>query len=445
MLNEPASSVNDRPVSRGPTRHVLSRDDSELNALRDTVGRVLFIEREKFPDGAWDMRDQQNDMLIAHANSQLIASFEGRLLLPSETAYDMLDDLLAADDRFALFREENGQHVVHVIAGRINPPPRSWVPNLILFLVTVFSVLLVGTDIALNQLAGQDLAQARAVAAGGFAEIWRGWPYALSILLILGAHELGHYFAARRHKLAVTLPYFIPLPFLSMFGTLGAFIQLRQPMRNRKMLMDIGAAGPLAGLVFAIPILLIGLSNTALSPTSSLGGVYEGDSIIYAMAKTMTYGRFVPDGRFDVCVNCNQLTYAGWTGLLVTALNLFPLGQLDGGHIMYAAIGERARKLYMPFMALMLMLTLLVSETWMIWLIMLLLLGRVYAAPLDNITPLDPKRRYLAVFSLVVFVLIFVPAPMTSTAGGGLLRGAVALALPAALFKGFCHLRAWRR
>jgi membrane-associated protease RseP (regulator of RpoE activity) len=218
----------------------------------------------------------------------------------------------------------------------------------------------------------------------------------------------------------VTLPYFIPLPFISLIGTMGAFIQLRQPMRNRKVLLDVGAAGPLTGLVFAIPILIIGLSMAELTPVLTCARTaaeavytYEGDSFLYALAKTLIFGRFVPDGAQDVLLSSSQLAWAGWTGLLVTALNLIPIGQLDGGHVLYALIGERARRLYYPLIIAMFGLT-LVSQNWLIWALLLLFLGRVYATPLDTITPLDSRRRWVAVLALLVAVVIFVPAPLAS-------------------------------
>ncbi|MBL8157735.1 MAG: site-2 protease family protein, partial [Anaerolineae bacterium] len=138
---------------------------------------------------------------------------------------------------------------------------------------------------------------------------------------------------------------------LTIIGTMGAFIQLRQPMRNRKVLFDVGASGPLVGLLFAIPILFIGLSSAQLGQIiPGVPYLYEGDSLLYAFAKTLTFGRFVLDGAWDVMVTSSQLAWAGWTGLLVTALNLIPIGQLDGGHILYALIGERARRLYYPIL-----------------------------------------------------------------------------------------------
>ncbi|MBZ0275025.1 MAG: site-2 protease family protein, partial [Anaerolineae bacterium] len=296
---------------------------------------------------------------------------------------------------------------------RANPRRRPWWPNLVLFIITIFSVLWVGTMLDVQMMGAF---HAQQILNNLPFELWRGIPYAASILLILGSHELGHYFAARRHNLAVTLPYFIPVPpLVSLFGTLGAFIQLREPMRNRKVLLDVGMAGPLAGLVFAVPILFIGLAHMTPQPVTSLGGIYEGDSILYAAAKTLTYGHFVPDGRTDICITCNQLAWAGWTGLLVTALNLMPIGQLDGGHILYALIGERARKLYYPLLGVMIGLV-LVTRIWMLWVLLLLLFGRIYATPLDMITPLDKRRRWLAIFSLVVFILVFVPTPLTEIA-----------------------------
>jgi membrane-associated protease RseP (regulator of RpoE activity) len=411
MLNEPASTRSDHAPARAP-QAPLSREELLHNDIRQRVSAVLIIEKEVFLPAP----DQSNldPMAVATMGSQLVATFEGILLIDSEEAYDKLDAALAPIKHLALFREPKPsqkespnpaiKHIVHVITGRVAAaPPRPWWPNLVLFIATVLSVLFVGTTLAVGR--------ADAEISDIFRELWRGWPYAVSVILILGAHELGHYFAARRHNLAVTLPYFIPLPLISLFGTMGAFIQLRQPMKNRKMLLDIGAAGPLTGLIFAVPILFIGLSQ--IQPRLIIGGgLYEGDSLLYAGAKILMYGRFVPDGIYDITINSSQLAWAGWTGLLVTALNLIPIGQLDGGHVLYALIGERARKLYYPLLAIMIALV-FVTDIWFIWVILLLFFGRVYATPLDMITPLDSRRRMIAILSMIVFILIFVPAPLT--------------------------------
>jgi membrane-associated protease RseP (regulator of RpoE activity) len=230
-------------------------------------------------------------------------------------------------------------------------------------------------------------------------------------MLILGAHELGHYFAARRHNLAVTLPYFIPFP-VGLFGTLGAFIQLREPLKNRKMLLDVGAAGPLMGLIFAIPILFIGLSTSITGPISP-GGLVEGNSLFYALAKSLVFGEFLPNGRVDVYVN--QLAWAGWTGLFITGLNLIPLGQLDGGHVIYSLVGRLSRRLFYPTIVVLAVLTFISNGALLLLLVLLVILGRVYAVPLDDITALDTRRRWIAVLTLVIFLAVYVPIPLTQT------------------------------
>lgn len=426
MLNETASSRDDRPILRAPTPED-SRHDSVGSAIRQMVAEVLDIEHESIIEDDFSESNTEVPSAMIAMGNRLNARFVGRLLIDSETAYEQLDKRFATIDHLPIFREEEGKHVILALQGRVNPQPRSWWPNLLLFVATVFSVLLVGTELAIGNIRANDPVRAQAIANNALLELWRGLPYAISILLILGAHELGHYFAARRHNLAVTLPYFIPLPFLSPFGTMGAFIQLRQPMRNRKVLMDVGAAGPLAGLAFAIPILFIGLAAARVGPVTP-GGVYEGDSILYAFAKIVTFGQFLPHNGMDVYIDSSQLAWAGWTGLLVSALNLIPIGQLDGGHILYSLIGERARLFYYPLLGIMIILVFM-TNVWLFWVILLLLFGRVYATPLDMITPLDRPRRALGIIALVVFLLIFVPMPLTpnSTPSRPAPRGTVQL------------------
>ncbi len=362
------------------------REDGRAEAIRRAVAEVFQIESEQF-----------------YPERGLTAIFTGTLLLDSETAYDQLDARLAALNQLPVFRERDGVQVIHIVAGRFDPPPRPWWPNAVLFILTVLSLLYTGAGIALGEAVLDDPNRQ-------LVEMWRGWPYALSLILILGAHELGHYFAARHHRVPVTLPYFIPLPF-GFFGTLGAFIQLRAPMRNRKVLLDVGAAGPLAGMVFAVPILLIGLATARVGflPTDQ-PYILEGNSILYAMAKVVTFGRMLPDGHMDVFMN--QLAQAGWTGLFVTGLNLIPIGQLDGGHVLFTLLGERARALYLPVLLIMGVLAVTVSDAWFLWVLLLLFFGRTYATPLDMLTPLDRRRQLIAVLALVIFILVFVPNPL---------------------------------
>lgn len=428
MLNEPASSLNDHPVVRTPTLKTPDQDDRKRGEIRMMIETVMYVDTETFEAARENL--SSDSTLLLMQSSGLVATFEGRLIYESEAAYASLDEQFARQNLLALFREKEGKHIIHVLQGRVNPQPRAAWINAVLFVVTLFCVVLVGMNLAISEIlsqpnipAAQLQAQAQAVADNFLLNLWRGLPYALSVMLILGAHEMGHYFAARRHKLAVTLPYFIPFPPpFSPFGTLGAFIQLRQPMRNRKVLLEVGAAGPLAGLIFAVPILLIGLAHTSTLPVGGPGN-YEGDSVLYAAAKIITFGHFLPDGEKDVCIDCNQLAWAGWTGLLITGLNLIPIGQLDGGHVLYSLIGERAKRLYYPLIGAMIVVVLLFSSTMWLMLILLLIFGRIYATPLDMITPLSKGHRWVAVFSLVVFALVFVPAPLTPMGGSGVVVG----------------------
>lgn len=415
MLNEHASAAQDFPLKRQPPPEPYTPDP--FSDLRNHVAAVMDIVDEYTPKD-----DIPDDAVMMIPYERHLRVFEGRVRGDTEAAYSQLDALLAPQDQFALFRActdspQGAPHAVHIVTGRVSPVKgRPWL-NLLLFVLTAFSVLFAGASYGIAGLEPELQRQAiQEVVVNGqvltviprLSEIWRGFPYALSLLLILGAHELGHYFAARRHGHSVSLPYFIPLPLIGL-GTMGAVIRSREPMRNRKVLIDIGAAGPLAGMVFAIPILIIGLLTSNVELITS-GGFREGNSLLYALLKVMALGQFYPTATQDVVIN--QMAFAGWLGLFVTALNLIPVGQLDGGHVLYSLFGRAARRIYYPVLVGMVVLALF-SQMWLIWVIILMLIGRLYAPPLDDITPLDPRRRVLALFTLAIFVLVFVPVPFT--------------------------------
>lgn len=368
-----------------------------------------------------------------------IVRYIGQLKTDSIQAYDRIAEAMAPRGVTPLFRTESGQHAVILVKG-VNRPTRSnpWV-NLLMFLLTVLSVALVGAlsdpDLQADSVSGLYL--------GALARIWVGWPFAASLLAILLAHEFGHYIAGRLHKTPVTLPYFIPMP-IPPFGTLGAFIQLKSAPKNKRILLDIGVAGPLAGLAVAIPILLLGLF---LSDVHSLprflaaeeGLTLEGNSIIYLLAKYLVFGEWLPApasygdlnpivywlrffftgrplplGGRDVLLH--PVALAGWGGVLVTALNLIPAGQLDGGHLSFVLFGRGARRL-LPYILIGLFLLGFFWSGWWLWALIISFLGRAYAEPLDQITPLDPRRRAVAILGLVIFLLTFTPIPLQAFFG----------------------------
>ena len=265
--------------------------------------------------------------------------------------------------------------------------------QVILFIVTFFTTLVAGTFLA----GGNPLQNP--------PDIVLGFMFSIPLLLILAVHEMGHYTAARRHGVAVTPPYFIPAP--SFIGTFGAFIKIKSPVPHRNALMDIGAAGPIAGAVVAIPVLLVGLGLSVLKPSSGLVGIPLGESLLFRAATYAVIGE-VPSG-FDVVLH--PVAFAGWIGLLVTALNLLPSGQLDGGHIAYALFGGGYTKVARAVPYLLLPMGFLWGG-WVIWAVMLFFLGTRHPAPVFDEIPLSRGRRLVGLVAGVLFVLCFTPSPV---------------------------------
>jgi len=300
--------------------------------------------------------------------------------------------------------------------------PLRWKMNAALFATTVVTVFLAGAiyEGALpNQL--DALAILRALP--------RGYTFALPLLAILLFHEFGHYITARLHGVPASLPYFIPVPLLNPFGTMGAVIAMPERIRSRNALLDIGASGPLAGLVVAIPVLWVGLATSKLGP---LEGAYaqEGQSLFYMAMKWLVLGPI----REGHDVHLNATAFAGWVGLFVTALNLIPIGQLDGGHIAYALFGpaqDRIALFVHGGLLLVCGMNLLYflppalasggdvgqavsnSSFYAFWFLILAVMRRMTGVnhpPTDN-AYLSPGRRAIAGLCLVLFVVLFMPTP----------------------------------
>lgn len=381
------------------------------------------------------------DVTWGESSQKFLVRYRGKLLMDSVEAFDGLKEALNDQDITHLFREEDDQHVILLVPGKIKPGPSNpWI-NLGLFVATFFSMLFAGAFYVYDPPSGTTQAELyRAL----IENLGSGFPFAASLLSILLAHEFGHYLAARYHKTAVTLPYFIPFPILGAFGTLGAAIRLKEPPKNKRVLLDIGIAGPLAGLAVAIPIVLYGLSLSRLDSIPRIfppgqGTMMEGNSILYLLAKYVTTGQWLPTpitygdvtpivywlkylftglplpyGAQDVLLH--PIAWAGWAGLLVTAINLIPTGQLDGGHTVYALFGKAVMKTR-PFILVALIAMGFLYSGWWLWALLIFFLGRNHAEPYDQITKLDPQRKIMAVITLIIFVLVFTPVPLRIMSG----------------------------
>jgi membrane-associated protease RseP (regulator of RpoE activity) len=239
----------------------------------------------------------------------------------------------------------------------------------------------------------------------------RGFWYSGTILAILGCHELGHYFACRYYDVDASRPFFLPFP-LAITGTLGAFIRIREPIPAKHMLFDIGIAGPIAGFLVAVPALAIGvsMSHVAKLPPNFVG--FElGEPLLFKAISWLVWGT-VPDGY---SVNMHPMAFAAWFGLLATALNLFPVGQLDGGHISYAVLGRRST--YVTYVMLVVAVGLAsLYSSWIVWtvlmVVMLFIFGPRHPRVFDEHVPLDRTRLLLALFALFMFIVCFTPAPI---------------------------------
>jgi len=402
----------------------------EIEILNSQVSRIFRIE----------------DVTLGNPK-EWTARYRGTFLSEDTiAAYDQLADAVREYGLVPLFRKGDDDKQVIFLAQPLQIPKSTAriTVNIALFILTIVSVMLTGASVP-----------ASAIPADGSGSIWlvfryilTGWPFALSMMGILFAHEMGHYIACRYYKVPATLPFFIPAPFLSPLGTLGAFIMMRGVPKNKRVLFDVGIAGPLAGLVVAIPVLFYGLSISHVGPIGVVSqgtGFIEGNSLFYLFAKYLMFGKLLPEpasmgglspvvywikyfltghpipfGGLDVQID--NVAFAGWAGLLVTAINLFPLGTLDGGHVAYGLFGDKARKIFPAMIGLLIGLSILpvmltlnlgaFNFGWLLWLLILFWLGNVRAQPMDDISPLDSKRRALGIFILIMFVLLFTPVPL---------------------------------
>lgn len=333
------------------------------------------------------------DEMVIRRNALI---FRGAFRQSPEEAFSWMREALRKMELIPMLSRRGRAYEVRVVPEVFSPPSNPAV-NALLFAATLVSTLLVGA-----QMEGVNI----------LAHPWRfaaGLPFAGSILAILVVHEFGHYLMSSFHGVVASLPYFIPAP--TMIGTLGAVIKTKSPIPDRKSLLDIGAAGPLCGFLVALVALGVGLSLAEVADLSPAlrGGVMEyGDSLVTMLMTRLVKGP-IPEGKI---IMQNPIIFAGWVGLLITAFNLMPVGQLDGGHIIYALIGRWHGVVARFFIAALFAAGWFLWEGWFVWAFVIIILGPYHTAPLNDVTPLNTGRKLIVLAAFAVFVASLVPVPV---------------------------------
>jgi len=288
---------------------------------------------------------------------------------------------------------------------------KSWI-NILLFVLTCFSAFFVGLTWSASYIYSDQLTRdSQSLPGPGiFSDprvIGLSLVYALVLIVILLGHEMGHYLTCRHYHIEATLPFFIPAP--TLIGTMGAFIKIKSPITLKKQLFDIGVSGPLAGFCLSLPALVYGLSLSKVVPSVPREDtLFFGEPLLLRFISSLMF-RNAP-AESDLFLH--PIGIAGWVGILVTALNLFPLGQLDGGHISYAFIGQKAKPLARLLIVVFFIMGVFFWAGWIVWALAILLLGLKHPRVIDETEPLSPARRVLGIVVMAIFIISFIPAPL---------------------------------
>jgi membrane-associated protease RseP (regulator of RpoE activity) len=286
----------------------------------------------------------------------------------------------------------------------VRPRKFPWV-NVVLFLATCLSTLMVGTVLSVSFYEAD------------FTNLWHpssllmGLPFSIALMSILLAHEMGHYLTSRYYGIDASLPYFIPFPNLA--GTMGAFIRIRAPFHNRASLLEVGIMGPIAGFVVAVVVLVVSMGHArfvAVTTGQAEGNLRLGDPLILKLAEHLM--GMTPPAGMDIYLH--PVGFAAWFGFLVTALNLLPAAQLDGGHIIYALFRGYHRRISLAVIAALVPLTLFLSWVWGLWIVLLFVLRLNHPPTLDDSIPLRPRHIVLGFIALMMLVLCFTPVPIST-------------------------------
>jgi Zn-dependent protease len=323
--------------------------------------------------------------------------------------FNYIAEVFSRNGFWAFLREKDNMRRIVLLRA---PPQKKENPtwNILLFAATLLTTTLAGTMLFLSfshSLEITDPSQLLPLLLDPQIFFYGALYFAFPLMLILGMHEMGHKLTSMKNKVDATWPYFIPFP--SIIGTLGAVIRSKSPMPTRNAMVQLGASGPLCGFLITIPLLVLGMSMSKLIPASeTAAGMRLGESLLFNFISSLILK--APEG-YDVLLH--PLAFAAWVSLLVTALNLMPMGQLDGGHIVRAIVGgEYHRRISYVFVGILVVLTLFVSSGWFIWSLLGILVSSMRSpGALNEVEKLDMKSQLLALLCLLIFILTFVPTP----------------------------------
>lgn len=346
----------------------------EIDRVRDSLGTLLEI-RGMYYDG-------QNISIL------------GTPWFPTDDWKEDVTSRLLDLGYKARFEQNNGQTIIEISRiGKKIKPSIPWT-NLILFLLTVLSTFAAGAFMENQNIFENPLL------------IYKGATFAVPLLLILLFHEFGHYIMSKRSRIKVSLPYFIPGP--TILGTFGAIIRSKSPFKNRKELLDVGATGPIAGFVISILASIFGLQASQVVQEIPRQSIILGDSLAFKLISWLVLNN-VPEG-YDILLS--PMAFAGWAGLLVTMLNLLPIGQLDGGHIAYALFGKNQKVIAQLIVLSLIPLGFFLWQGWFVWLILAFIIRIGHPPTLNDAIPLDKKRKVVGWISFLIFILCFSPVPI---------------------------------
>jgi membrane-associated protease RseP (regulator of RpoE activity) len=317
------------------------------------------------------------------------ARVTGTLNPPVKNTVHEIKEYFKTTEFTPVLSEEKGKHIIHFgFYKKVEDKPKYWL-NIVLFLATIVTATF-GYYFWVGDLTG-------------------GVVFAFSLLAILTSHELGHYFVSRGEGMITSLPYFIPVPF-HFIGTFGAVIRMKSLVPSRKSLLKVGMSGPIAGFIVAVPIAIVGivLSEVRVAP-EGVGYLRMGDSLLFYLLTKIIH----PNIPMGADIFLHPMAFAGWVGMLVTSINLFPIGQLDGGHVAYSLWLKKRKRLYIPLFAGIILLGTFLWLGWFVWGLLAFYIARRDPVIQDAITPLTKREKLYAIAPLIILILTFIPQPFS--------------------------------